>query len=113
WSETRYASHGLPTTFFQDNVSYSVAGVVRGLHFQHPTDQGKLVSVLDGEIYDVIVDVRPDSPTFRRWVGVSLSGENHRQVWIPVGYAHGFAARRASLVTYKATAPYDPATAQI
>ncbi len=113
WHAARYAEHGVPPTFVQDNVSYSVPGVLRGLHFQHPTDQGKLVSVLDGEIYDVLVDVRPDSPTFRRWVGVALSSENHRQVWVPAGYAHGFVARKASVVIYKVTAPYDPATARI
>jgi dTDP-4-dehydrorhamnose 3,5-epimerase len=68
--------------------------------------------VLEGEIYDVVVDIRPDSDSFRRWVGVVLSGENHRQLWVPAGYAHGFFARKPSIVTYKATAPYDPASSR-
>jgi dTDP-4-dehydrorhamnose 3,5-epimerase len=108
WSAARYAAEGMPLEFAQDNVSYSVPGVVRGLHFQHPIGQGKLVNVLEGEIFDVAVDVRPDSPTFRRWVGVVLSSENHKQLWIPDGFAHGFAARKPSIVLYKMTTPYDP-----
>jgi len=108
WNAPRYAAEGMPLEFAQDNVSRSVPGVLRGLHFQHPVGQGKLVSVLEGEIYDVAVDVRPDSPTFRRWVGVVLSGENHRQLWIPEGFAHGFLARKTSVVTYKMTTLYDP-----
>lgn len=108
WSAARYAANGVGPAFAQDNVSYSVPGVLRGLHFQHPIGQGKLVNVLDGEIFDVAVDVRPDSPTFRRWVGVVLSGENHRQLWIPEGFAHGFFARKTSVVAYKMTTPYDP-----
>ena len=113
WSKERYGAEGIATEFMQDNVSYSIAGVLRGLHFQHPNDQGKLVSVLEGEIYDVIVDIRPDSDTFRRWIGVVLSGENHRQLWVPEGFAHGFLARKPSIVTYKATAPYHPASARV
>jgi len=113
WNAARYAAEGIPSVFAQDNVSYSLTGVLRGLHFQHPNDQAKLVSVLEGEIYDVVVDVRPDSDTFGRWVGVMLSGENHRQLWVPEGYAHGFVARRPSIVTYKVTAPYDPASARV
>jgi dTDP-4-dehydrorhamnose 3,5-epimerase len=113
WSSERYAREGVPASFSQDNVSFSVPGVVRGLHFQHPTDQGKLVTALEGEILDVIVDVRPDSPTFRKWVGVVLSSDNLKQVWIPEGYAHGFVARKPSLVTYKTSAPYDLAASRI
>jgi dTDP-4-dehydrorhamnose 3,5-epimerase len=108
WNAPRYAAEGMPLEFGQDNVSYSVPGVLRGLHFQHPIGQGKLVNVLVGEIYDVAVDVRPDSPTFRRWVGVVLSSENHKQLWIPEGFAHGFVARKTSVVAYKMTTPYDP-----
>jgi dTDP-4-dehydrorhamnose 3,5-epimerase len=108
WSAPRYSAEGIPREFAQDNVSYSVPGVLRGLHYQHPIGQGKLVSVLDGEIFDVAVDVRPDSPTFRRWVGVVLSSDNHRQLWIPDGFAHGFITRKPTLVTYKVTTQYDP-----
>jgi dTDP-4-dehydrorhamnose 3,5-epimerase len=108
WNAGRYAAEGMPLEFAQDNVSYSVPSVLRGLHFQHPIGQGKLVNVLEGEIFDVAVDVRPDSPTFRKWVGVVLSSENHKQLWIPDGFAHGFAARKASIVLYKMTTPYDP-----
>lgn len=108
WNAARYAAEGMPYQFVQDNVSYSVPGALRGLHYQLPTAQGKLVSVLEGEVYDVAVDIRSDSPTFRRWVGVVLSGDNHRQIWVPEGFAHGFIVRKAAIVIYKVTAPYDP-----
>jgi dTDP-4-dehydrorhamnose 3,5-epimerase len=108
WNAARYASHGIPTTFVQDNVSYSVPGVLRGLHYQLPNAQGKLVSVLEGEVYDVAVDIRRDSPTFGRSVGVVLSGDNHRQLWIPEGFAHGFYVTKPAIFFYKVTAPYDP-----
>ncbi len=108
WNAARYASHGLPSAFVQDNLSRSVPGVLRGLHYQLPNAQGKLVTVLDGEVYDVAVDIRVGSPTFGKWVGVELSGENHRQLWVPTGFAHGFYARKPSLVMYKVDAPYNP-----
>jgi dTDP-4-dehydrorhamnose 3,5-epimerase len=108
WNAARYAAHGIPTTFVQDNVSYSVPGVLRGLHYQLPNAQGKLVSVLEGEVYDVAVDIRSDSPTFGRSVGVLLSSENHRQLWIPEGFAHGFYVTKPAIFLYKVTAPYDP-----
>jgi dTDP-4-dehydrorhamnose 3,5-epimerase len=108
WSDGRYAGHGIPSAFVQDNVSYSVPGVLRGLHYQLPSGQGKLVSVLQGEVYDVAVDIRSDSPTFGKWVGVTLSSDNHRQLWVPEGFAHGFFVRTPSIVTYKVNAPYDP-----
>lgn len=108
WNAARYAQHGVPTGFVQDNVSRSIPGVLRGLHYQLPNAQGKLVSVLEGEVYDVAVDIRADSPTFGKWVGVVLSSENHRQLWVPVGFAHGFYAVKPSIVTYKVDAPYDP-----
>jgi dTDP-4-dehydrorhamnose 3,5-epimerase len=82
--------------------------VLRGLHFQWPNPQGKLVYVLQGEVYDVAVDVRPDSPTFRRWVGHRLSAANRTQLWIPPGYAHGFCVvSDGALFAYKCTTPYD------
>jgi dTDP-4-dehydrorhamnose 3,5-epimerase len=109
WREDRYAPHvgGLP--FVQDNVSVSARGVVRGLHLQHPNGQGKLVTVLRGSAFDVAVDVRVGSPTFGRWVGVTLSAVNNHQLWIPPGFAHGFQALEdETIVLYKCTAPYDP-----
>lgn len=90
WNAERFGQHGLPTKFAQSNVSSSSKGVLRGLHYQWPRPQGKLVSVLEGEVFDVAVDIRPDSPTFGQWEGVRLSAENKRQFWIPEGYAHGF-----------------------
>ena len=91
WNAERFAVHGLPTKFVQSNVSTSVKGVLRGLHYQWPRPQGKLVSVLEGEVYDVAVDIRRGSPTFGRWEAAVLSAENRRQFWIPEGFAHGFA----------------------
>jgi len=110
WQEERYAAAGLPTRFVQDNVSRSRRGVLRGLHFQHPRSQGKLVSVLHGEVWDVAVDIRAGSPTFGRWVGYTLSAENGRQLWIPAGFAHGFVATSPEAVfAYKCTERYHAA----
>ena len=110
WNAERYREAGIEETFVQDNASYSVRGVLRGLHFQRdPHAQGKLVSVLRGEVFDVAVDIRPASPTCGQWVGETLSAENGRQLYIPPGFAHGFAVTSAdALVTYKVTAPYAP-----
>ncbi|KAB7768014.1 MULTISPECIES: dTDP-4-dehydrorhamnose 3,5-epimerase [Xanthomonas] len=91
WNAERFAELGLPSRFVQSNVSASSKGVLRGLHYQWPRPQGKLVSVLEGEVYDVAVDLRRGSPTFGRWEAVILSAENRRQFWIPEGFAHGFA----------------------
>jgi dTDP-4-dehydrorhamnose 3,5-epimerase len=107
--EARYAEAGLPSRFVQDNVSYSEPGVLRGLHYQLPNAQGKLVSVLSGEVFDVAVDLRKGSPTFGRWVGVTLSFENGRQLYIPEGFAHGFLVTGdCALFHYKCTTFYDP-----
>jgi dTDP-4-dehydrorhamnose 3,5-epimerase len=107
WRAERYAAAGLPDAWAQDNVSWSRRGVVRGLHFQHPHGQGKLVSVLRGEIRDVAVDVRAGSPTFGRWEAFALSDADARQLWIPPGFAHGFAVRSAeAIVSYKCTSPW-------
>ena len=107
WNAKRHAEHGVGATFVQDNVSSSARGVLRGLHLQHPAGQGKLVSVLHGAIWDVAVDVRRGSPRYGRWTGVELSGDNHRQLYIPEGFAHGFVVLgERALVTYKVTAPY-------
>jgi dTDP-4-dehydrorhamnose 3,5-epimerase len=87
---TRYAEHGISRPFVQDNMSRSSYGVLRGLHLQNPSTQGKLVSVLRGRVVDVAVDVRVGSPNFGHHVAVELSDENHRQLWVPRGFAHGF-----------------------
>ncbi len=109
WHRNRYQEVGLPKEFAQDNISFSKEKVLRGLHFQHPNDQGKLISVLAGEIFDVAVDIRPNSPNFKQWVGFSLSSENHHQLWIPKGFAHGFLVMSSSaLVSYKSTDFYNP-----
>jgi dTDP-4-dehydrorhamnose 3,5-epimerase len=111
WHARRYAEAGLPEHWVQDNVSWSRRGVLRGLHFQHPRAQGKLVSVLMGEIFDVAVDLRGGSPTFGRWAGFDLSAENARQLYLPPGCAHGFVVRsEEALVTYKCTEFYQPET---
>lgn len=91
WNAERFSECGLPGNFVQSNVSSSARGVLRGLHYQWPRPQGKLVTVLQGEVYDVAVDIRQGSPTFGRWEAFILSGENRRQLWIPPGFAHGFA----------------------
>lgn len=91
WNAERFSTLGLPGKFVQSNVSSSSQGVLRGLHYQWPRPQGKLVSVLEGEVYDVAVDIRRGSPTFGNWEAVVLSAENKRQFWIPEGFAHGFA----------------------
>ena len=106
----RYASHGLHRPFVQDNLSRSAQGVLRGLHLQHPKDQGKLVTVLRGRLLDVAVDVRVGSPTFGRYVMVELSEENHRQVWVPRGFAHGFVVLSETAdFFYKCDELYSPA----
>lgn len=100
----RYAHAGIVGPFVQDNLSASRRGVLRGLHFQHPNGQGKLVSVVQGEVFDVAVDIRYGSPTIGRWTGVLLSADNKRQVYIPPGFAHGFCTlSETALCTYKCT----------
>jgi len=110
WNADRYGQQGLPTKFVQSNVSSSSRGVLRGLHYQWPNPQGKLVSVLEGEVYDVAVDIRHGSPTFGQWAAVVLSAENKRQFWIPEGFAHGFAVLSdRAIFSYLCTAQYDKA----
>ncbi|MEW5784289.1 MAG: dTDP-4-dehydrorhamnose 3,5-epimerase [Bacillota bacterium] len=109
WSRARYMKAGLPDVFAQDNLSCSIRGVLRGLHFQHPSEQGKLVYVIQGEVFDVAVDIRVNSPTFGRWVGVILSGNNKRQLYIPEGFAHGYCVTsKTALFAYKCTDCYNP-----
>lgn len=108
WHRERYASAGLPVQFVQDNISVSTKGVVRGLHYQLPRPQGKLISVLSGEIFDVAVDIRAGSPTFGSWVSSVLSSKNHRQIYVPEGFAHGFMALTdGASVLYRCTDYYE------
>jgi dTDP-4-dehydrorhamnose 3,5-epimerase len=105
----KYRDGGIPGPFVQDNHSHSVRGTLRGLHAQVRRPQGKLVRAVEGEMFDVAVDIRRGSPTFGRWFGVHLTGENFRQIYIPPGYAHGFCVLSERVhVEYKCTDFYDP-----
>jgi len=109
WNEQRYAEAGLDARFVQDNLSFSRRGALRGLHFQNPNPQGKLVSVLQGEVFDVAVDLRQSSPTFGKWHGLLLSAENRTQFYVPPGFAHGFAVlSETAMFVYKCTELYSP-----
>jgi dTDP-4-dehydrorhamnose 3,5-epimerase len=109
WNKERYRTAGIPVDFVQDNLSLSRRGVLRGLHFQNPNTQGKLVYVLQGDVFDIAVDIRLGSPTFGEWVSLTLSGENKRQVYIPPGFAHGFCVTSdTALFVYKCTDVYNP-----
>jgi dTDP-4-dehydrorhamnose 3,5-epimerase len=100
---------GLDVKFVQDNTSFSVRNVLRGLHYQIRQPQGKLIQVMAGEIYDVAVDLRRSSPTFGKWVGVNLSGGTHRMIWIPPGFAHGYLVlSEHAIMVYKTTDFYAP-----
>ena len=111
WNEARYAEAGLTLQFVQDNVSSSTRGVLRGLHMQHPGAQGKLVSVLEGAVFDVAVDIRRGSPFYRKWVATTLSSDNRRQFYLPPGFAHGFQVLTdTALISYKCTDYYRPDT---
>lgn len=110
WNHERYRGAGVPAGFVQDNVSVSKRGVLRGLHYQQPGSQGKLVGVLQGEVFDVAVDIRAGSPTFGRWMARVLSAENGLQLFIPEGFAHGFVVlSEVAVFSYKCTDYYDPA----
>lgn len=111
WRSTRYEDAGIAGSFVQDNVAFSRKGILRGLHFQHPKAQGKLVQVLSGEVLDVAVDVRVGSPTFGQWVSEHLAEANHRQMYIPPGFAHGYCVLSdTALFSYKCTDFYNPQT---
>jgi dTDP-4-dehydrorhamnose 3,5-epimerase len=109
WKASEFAKHGIPS-FVQENRSFSNKDVVRGLHFQaEPKEQGKLVRCIRGEIFDVAVDIREDSPTRYQWVSAILSETNHHELYIPEGFAHGFAVMSESAeVVYNCTAEYSP-----
>jgi len=105
----RYIKSGITADFVQDNLSFSCAGTLRGLHFQHPKGQAKLVQVLSGHVFDVTVDIRNGSPTFGQWIGIHLSDENKRQLFVSEGFAHGFCVLSdTALFSYKCSDLYAP-----
>lgn len=109
WSSSEFSAAGIDATYIQDNHSRSHKGVLRGMHFQQPQPQGKLVRVVRGTVFDVAVDLRASSPTFGMWEGVILSAENKRMLWAPRGFAHGFLALEDETdLLYKCDAPYAP-----
>jgi dTDP-4-dehydrorhamnose 3,5-epimerase len=109
YQKKRYEGSGIRTSFVQDNLSYSVQKTLRGLHYQHPHGQAKLVQVLKGEIFDAVVDIRHGSPSFGRWVGVQLSEKDKHQLFIPEGFAHGFCVlSKMAVVYYKCSDFYTP-----
>jgi dTDP-4-dehydrorhamnose 3,5-epimerase len=109
WRRDRFADSGIPDTFVQDNQSRSIAGTLRGLHWQWRKPQAKLVRVLSGRIFDVVVDVRRGSPTFGKWFGLEMSGDDFTSLYVPVGYAHGFCVLSETAdVLYKCSEVYDP-----
>lgn len=111
WNRQTFASLGLDLDFVQDNHSRSARGVLRGLHFQNPSPQGKLVRVTQGRVWDVAVDIRRSSPHFGRWTGVELSAANKRMLWVPPGFAHGFLCLEDGTdFQYKCTGFYEPAS---
>ncbi|WP_340588372.1 dTDP-4-dehydrorhamnose 3,5-epimerase [Erythrobacter alti] len=111
WNAAAFAAAGLDISFVQDNHSRSQKGVLRGMHFQQPGPQGKLVRVVAGAVYDVAVDMRRSSSTFGKWVGVELSAKNKRMFWVPQGFAHGFLTLEDDTdFLYKCDAPYAPDT---
>lgn len=113
WNEKLFAENNLPTEFVQDNHSRSGQGILRGLHYQTENTQGKLVRVTSGAVFDVAVDMRKTSPTFGKWVGVELSESNHRMLWVPPQFAHGFyvLSEYADFI-YKCTDVYSPGSEQ-
>lgn len=109
YNRERYAEVGIECEFVQDNCSYSNGGVLRGLHYQSNPGQAKLISVIRGKIFDVAVDIRPESASFGLWEGIYMSSENRSQLFMPVGFAHGFCVISMDAeVLYKTSAPYDP-----
>jgi len=111
WNSKRYENAGITGPFVQDNISFSTKGVLRGLHYQYPQSQGKLVQVLSGQVVDIAVDIRAGSPTYGQWFSQVLSDTNHKQLYIPPGFAHGYCVTSETAVfSYKCTDFYNPAT---
>jgi dTDP-4-dehydrorhamnose 3,5-epimerase len=112
YRKPRYNDYGIECEFVQDNLSFSKKGVIRGMHYQSEPGQAKLVSALQGEIFDVAVDIRPDSPYFGKWEGVYLNADKHEQLFIPIGFAHGFCvvSDKGAYVHYKVSTVYTPST---
>lgn len=109
WNQARFSEAGLDLQFVQDNHSLSMKGVLRGLHYQNPKPQGKLVRVTSGRVFDVAVDLRQSSPDFKKWIGVELSAGNKRMLWVPPGFAHGFLTLEDDTeFLYKCTDLYEP-----
>jgi dTDP-4-dehydrorhamnose 3,5-epimerase len=109
YSNDKYEDIGIRDTFVQDNHSFSTKGTLRGLHFQVGDGQAKLIRVTRGEVFDVAVDIRQKSPTFGKWIGIHLSEKNHKQIYIPVGFAHGFCVLSDTAeVQYKCSSKYSP-----
>lgn len=113
WNEARFKDAGLDLAFVQDNHSRSAKGVLRGVHFQNPNPQGKLVRVVSGAVWDVAVDLRASSPYFGKWFGIELSAANKRMFWVPPGFGHGFLTLEDGTdFLYKCTSLYEPASEQ-
>jgi dTDP-4-dehydrorhamnose 3,5-epimerase len=111
YSEPMYRAAGMPEAWVQDNHSKSARDTLRGLHYQSKPGQAKLVRVTNGRVFDVLVDIRPESPTFGKWHGLFVDAEEHAQVYIPVGFAHGFCVlSEIAEVQYKVSSPYDAST---
>jgi dTDP-4-dehydrorhamnose 3,5-epimerase len=111
YRQTHFAEQKIAVSFVQDNASFSVKNTLRGLHYQSDPGQDKLILCVQGAIWDVAVDIRPDSPTFMRWEAVELNDQNHKQLFIPKGFAHGFCVlSETARVHYKVSAPYNPKT---
>jgi dTDP-4-dehydrorhamnose 3,5-epimerase len=109
WHHGKYRENGIDINFRQTNLSRSTAGVLRGLHYQWPQPQAKLVQVLQGAVFDVAVDIRPNSPNYLNWVGVELSAQNHHQLFIPEGFAHGFITLSdTAMLAYACSREYSP-----
>lgn len=109
WQRNTFAENGIDYDFIQDNHSKSSHGILRGLHYQMEQTQGKLVRVVEGSVFDVAVDMRRSSPTFGKWVGYELSAENHRMMWVPPGFSHGFYVKSETAeFVYKCTDYYAP-----
>jgi len=112
WNREEMSAAGIGEEFVQDNLIRTRRGTLRGIHFQSRQPQGKLLTVLEGEVYDAAVDLRPESPTFGKWEGMVLRAEENRSLWLPPGFAHGFLAMSERVVyLYKVTAPWDPEAA--